>query len=398
VNDIPVNGEVVSCRDRFDAISDLDRLRAENPVAKLAMPSFWRKPDSTIWLATRYEDVRSVLGDPRLFSSTPRRLFRPAGGGQPKAHLGLISSDPPEHTRSRQLLAPEFTMRRLSGLMPRVEQIVTECLDVMERKGPPVDLVQEFAQPTSLLTLAALLGMNREEAAEFRHLRNTALDSRGRGGKKVLLMDSSLAGMTKIVARQRAEPGDTLFGRLVRQYGDEFTDDELSGIGSLILVAGYDNMAAMLGLGTLLLLDHPSHVAVLRDDPASADTMIEEMVRYLSVVSAPQGRSATADGRIGDQVIKEGDSVICSLAAANRDDALGNDMDRFDPRRNPVPHVAFGYGVHYCIGAQLARLEMKIAFPALFGRFPELRLAAPLKDLTFRPAPAYCAESIPIAW
>jgi cytochrome P450 len=398
MRDIPsINGEVVSRRDRFDKINDLDELRAEKPVTKITIPSLGSKTKQA-WLVTRYDDVRKILGDASLFlkSQPPRR---PVSEAEPKPQQkSLAASNPSEHTYLRRLLAPEFSKKRLDRLIPRIEAITTECLDAMERSGPPVNLVQEFAQPISLLTLCELLGIPRHEAAEFQQMRDTMLGSGRSGEKRVLVANSGWANMAKLPARQRVEPDDTLFGSLIRQHGDELTDDELSSIGNVVLIAGYDNMAAMLSLGTLLLLDQPSHFALLRDDPDIADNMIEEMLRYLSVVSAPQARTATADVRFGDQVIKKGDSVICSLASANRDEILGEEMDRFDPNRNPVAHVAFGHGIRFCLGAQLARLEMKIAYLALLHRFPKLQLAAPFTDLSFRSFPSYCIESLPVKW
>lgn len=209
----------------------------------------------------------------------------------------------------------------------------------------------------------------------------------------------SLAYMADLVARQRAEPGDDLLGMLVREHGGELTDQEMAGIGDLLLLAGHETTASMLGLGTALLLLNPDQLALLRDRPGSVDAAVEELLRYLTIVHSTVPRTARTDVVIGGQLIRAGDRVLCSLPAANRDGGLGGGMDRLDLTREPVPHLAFGYGAHYCLGAHLARMEMRTAFPALLQRFSSLRLAMPIEEVAFRASsPVYGLESLPVTW
>ena len=309
-----------------------------------------------------------------------------------------MACDPPEHTRLRRMLAPEFAVKRLQRFQVPTQAIVAECLDAMEQAGPPVDLVQEFAQPISLRVLSELLAMPRADGVRFRRFRNEILNSTRSGKNRLVAINESWANITALVEHQRREPDDSLLGTLVREHGDELTDAELMDIGTQVLLAGYDNLAGMISLGTLLLLEHPDQLRLLRDSQQMTEAAVEEMIRYLSVVAAPQARTAAADVTVAGEEIKAGDSILCSLAAANRDDALGADMDRLDLARRPVAHVAFGYGIHYCLGANLARMAMRIAYPALFHRFPGLRLAVSFGDLRFRPVPAYSSETLPVAW
>jgi cytochrome P450 len=205
--------------------------------------------------------------------------------------------------------------------------------------------------------------------------------------------------MATLVRRQRAHPGEDLLGRLVREHGDELLDEELVGLGALLLLAGHETTANMLGLGTLLLLRHPDQLAQLRDDPAIVDQAVEELIRYLTVVSSPLVRTALEDVIIGGQLIKAGDAIICSLALANRDQALGESVNVFDVTRKYTTHVAFGHGIHHCLGAPLARLEMRIAFPALARRFPTLRVAVPPEEIPFRVGSfVYGVEALPVTW
>jgi cytochrome P450 len=190
-----------------------------------------------------------------------------------------------------------------------------------------------------------------------------------------------------------------MLGMLIREHGTGISDDELIGIGDLLLLAGHDTTSHMLSLGSLLLLCHPDQLAVVRDRDDEVDPAIEEMLRYLSVVHSGIPRVAQEDVQLGDALIKAGDWVVCSLPSANRDEALGEGMERFDVTRKVPAHIAFGHGIHHCIGAPLARMQMRIAYPALLRRFPTLRLAVPIEDVRFHPhSVVYGVASLPVAW
>jgi cytochrome P450 len=205
--------------------------------------------------------------------------------------------------------------------------------------------------------------------------------------------------LSALVARQRKDPDEGFIGMLVRDHGDDISDLELRGICVLLMFAGLDNISGMIALGALALLEHPDQLASLRDDPDAMDDAVEELLRYLSVPHAPTPRTALEDVTIGGQLIRTGDHVVVSIPMANRDTALIEDPDRLDVTREPVPHVAFGHGIHHCLGAALARMELRTALPALIGRFPGLRLAIPFEDVRFRIyTPAYGLEHLPVAW
>ncbi len=334
------------------------------------------------WLVTRFADVREVLSDPVRFSNArlPTAFQRPKGlppvSPEELARLragNLLMSDPPDHTRLRRLLTPEFTVRRMRRLEPWIKKVVDEHLDAMERHGPPADLVAEFALPVPSLVICELLGVPYADRAAFQERSNRQLDlsrpveERFRAGKE------SRAYMAELVARAQADPGEDMLGMLVREHGDDLTTDELIGIASLLLIAGHETTANMLGLGTLALLRHPEQLAIVRDDPERVDAAVEELLRWLSIVHTGTAKVATVDTEIGGRRIAAGDLVMCALPAANRDPQLRTESDRLDIARGGAAHVAFGHGIHHCLGAPLARMEMRIAFPALLQRFPGLR-------------------------
>jgi cytochrome P450 len=209
-----------------------------------------------------------------------------------------------------------------------------------------------------------------------------------------------MAYLTELVARQRREPGDGLLGMLLREHGDEIGDRELASLADGLLTGGHDTSTSMFSLGTLWLLQHPEHLALVRDTDGHIGKVVEEMLRYLTVVQVAFPRFAREDLVLAGQPIAKGEMVLCSLTAANRDPALGADMDTVDPLRDAIAsHLAFGHGIHHCVGAPLARLEMRIAFPALLRRFPTLRLAVPDEEIAWRKISiVYGVDTLPVAW
>ena len=392
-------------RTAFDPIDELARRRAAAPVSRVtaAMGSV-RFP---AWLITRYDDVRAVLSDATRFSNANAavRVHVAAAMGEETAarvELGgpsLLSYDPPYHTWLRRLVAPTFTVKRMFGLRRRVEAIVAEHLDAMAGRGGPVDLVEAFALPVPSLVICELLGVPYDDRADFQRRGEAQLDLELDLDERRAVEEESRAYMATLVRRNRAHPGDNLLGTLARDHGDELPDEELVALGILLLVAGHETTANMLGLGTLLLLRHPDQLALLRDDPGIVDRAVEELMRYLSIVHTGIIRTALKDVTIGGTAIKAGDAVICSLPSANRDEAITDDPDVLDLTRRPTSHVAFGHGIHHCLGAPLARLEMRIAFPALLRRFPGLRLAVPFEKIEFRSlSVVYGIQSLPVTW
>ncbi|GAB3406111.1 cytochrome P450 [Flindersiella endophytica] len=384
----------------FDPAPEIGRLREEAPVTRLELPS-----EVSVWFVTRYDHARQVLGDTRFSNAqTPPWLLRMPmvkGSGQAAAQEpgAFIGFDPPDHTRFRRVLTAEFTVKRMNRLRPRIEEIVEQHLDAMEQAGPPVDLVPAFAFPIPALVICELLGVPYSDREEFKALSSLIADLTQPREKLLAGYRDLHVYMTKLVAKQREKPDDAMLGMLVREHGEEFSDAELAGIGRLLLFAGHETTANMLALGTLLLLQHPGQAAALRDDPRVVPPAIEELLRYLTIAQSAVVRTATEDLTIAGQQVKAGEYVLVSLPSANRDEELYDDAGRFDVTRKPQSHVAFGHGVHHCLGAPLARLELQTAFPALLKRFPALRLAIPLDDVKFRTmTTVYGTPELPVEW
>lgn len=380
-------------RNDFDPGPELTRSRMEDPVRRVQ--DFWLYQDGEYWMVTRHADVREVLGDSARFAMhDPDR--------PPILPNELINMDPPEHTRLRRMLAAEFTVKRIRRLAPRIARIVTEHLDAMAGHGAPVDLVSEFALPIPSLVICELLGVPYQDRNDFQQTTRTLVDMSKPLDARMAANRAAHEYMMELVARKRKEPDENLIGMLIREHGDQVADDELVGVSDLLLVAGHETTSNMLGLGTLLLLRHPDQAARLRaatDDDPIVDQAVEELMRYLTVVATPLARIARRDVVLGGRYIRAGESVVCQLAVANRDERLGADMDRFDIGRKPTSHVAFGHGIHHCLGAPLARMEMRIAFPALLRRFPNLRCTLPADRVPYRTHSAiYGLESLPVEW
>jgi cytochrome P450 len=380
-------------REAFDPVPELGQLRAEQPISRVELP--WPIGHSTMCLITRHAEVRQVLGDPARFSNTdPNR--------PPDPRNVLLSQDPPEHTRLRRMLTPEFTARRIRRLRPRIEAIVAERLDSMERTGAPADLVAEFALPIPSLVICELLGVPYADRADFQARSNQRLDMTNSESDRVAAIDTSRAYMAELIARKRVEPDEDMIGMLIQEHGEDLTNDELVGIADVLLIAGHETTSNMLGLGTLLLLQHPDQAGLLRSDEADdgvVDQAIEELMRYLSIVHTGVPRFAREDTVLAGEPIKKGEMLVCLLASANRDAALGDDLDRFDINRDSTAHVAFGHGIHHCLGAPLARMEMRIAYPALLRRFPGLRSVLAIEDVPFRSfSIVYGLQALPVTW
>ena len=391
-------GEVAAQRDGFTLLPEVEALRASGDTARVATPF---GHEATMF--TRYEDVRELHGDPRRFrldAVPPPPALLAAGRDTSEFRRrqagNLLGQDPPDHTRLRRMLTGEFTVKRMKRLVPRVEEIVTQHLDAMDRAGPPAELVGDFALPVPSMVICELLGVPYDDRDEFTERSARTLDGAISAHERMRLADESRAFMTALVARHRADPGDDLLGMLIREHSDDITDDELIGIGNLLLVAGHETTSNMLSLGTLALLEHPDQLARVRDDPASVDAAVEELLRRLTVVHGGFPRAATQDTTIGGHPVAAGELVIGSLAAANHDPATVDHPADLDITRTPAPHLAFGHGIHHCLGAPLARIEMRVAFPALLQRFPGLHLAG---EPEFRHRTLiYGLHRLPLAW
>ncbi|MFG1647183.1 cytochrome P450 [Amycolatopsis sp. NPDC049252] len=379
-------------RDGLDPVAEIGAIRAEAPISKLDLPF-----GMNAWLVTGYDEAKAVLGKVTEFSSDFTNLVGSAGVTEDQNPGGLGFADPPVHTRLRKLLTPEFTMRRLNRLTPRIDEIVAEQLDAMAAADGPVDLWQAFALPIPSLTICELLGVSYEDREDFQRLSTARFDLFGGASASLGAMSESLTYLLEIVKKQRAEPGDGLLGMLIKEHGDEISDQELAGLADGVLTGGLETTASMLALGALVLLRDEKAFDAVRGDEESVHRFVEELLRYLTVVQMAFPRFAKQDMEIAGVHIGEGDIVLVSLSAADRDAKLGPGMDTFDATREPTSHLAFSYGIHRCIGAELARMELRTAYPALVRRFPNLRLAVPADELSFRKVSiVYGLDELPV--
>jgi cytochrome P450 len=363
-------------RTGLDLTPRLAALRSDDSLTRLAGLG-----GITAWLATGRRQVKDVLANSADFSNDFRHL---AGGDIEATPGGLGFADPPDHTRLRRLLTPEFTMRRLARLQPRISAIVDGQLDVMARAGGPVDLWRDFALPVPTLTICELLGVPYEDRDRFQRLAAGRFDLESAGAREsVAMMSEALDYLLDLVRRKRSSPGNGLLDALIRDHGDDVTDKELAGLADGILTGGLETSASMIALGVLTLLRHRD-AGVDLDWDTGTDRYVEELLRFLTPVQVAFPRFAARPVQLGETTVQAGDLVVCSLSAANRDEREGAGMNEFDTERQTSPHVAFGYGIHRCVGAELARMELRTVFPALFRRFPDLRLENDGDDLAFR--------------
>jgi cytochrome P450 len=391
------SGELAAQRDGFAVLDEVTALRDAGETARVRTP-FGHEAT----MVSRWDDVRELHGDPQRFrlDAVPAPPAMVAAGRDTEEFRrrqagNLLGQDPPDHTRLRRMLTGEFTVKRMKRLVPRVEEIVAEHLDAMAEAGS-AELVADFALPVPSMVICELLGVPYADRGGFTERSARQLDSTIEPQERMRLADASRDYMSDLVARHRRTPGDDLLGMLIREHSDDVTDDELIGIGNLLLVAGHETTSNMLSLGTLALLEHPDQLARVRDDPAAVDGAVEELLRWLTVVHGGFPRAATQDTTIGGHPVAAGELVISSLAAANRDPAAVEDGETLDVTRAPSPHLAFGHGIHHCLGAPLARIEMRVAFPALLQRFPTLRLAG---EPEFRHRTLiYGLHRLPLAW
>ena len=359
-----------------------------------------------VYLVTRHEDVKAVLSDHQRFSNgRPPGFVVPGAPGaseeeQASTRAGnLLGLDPPEHQRLRRMLTPEFTIRRMKRLEPRIAEIVDQQLDAMETAGPPVDLVENFALPIPSLVICELLGVPYDDRDDFQRRSARQLDLSIPIPERLELQRQGRTYMSSLVERSRRHPGEDILGMLVREHGAELTDDELIGVASLLLLAGHETTSNMLGLGTLALLRHPDQLTAVRDDPDAVAPAIEELLRWLSIVHSAIPRITTTDVEVAGVPIPAGKLVFVSLPSGNRDPGFVDSPEVLDIRRGAPGHLAFGHGVHHCLGAPLARMEMRIAFPALFRRFPTLALAENFDDVQFRSFHfIYGLRSLKVKW
>ena len=354
-------------------------LRSEDPVHHSPLG---------FWVLTRYADVIASLRDPRLIKE-PIAAFVAArfgmAGPPPGLGLSMLDRDPPDHTRLRGLVSKAFTPKALESLRPRIQQIVDELLDQAERRGE-MDLIEEFAYPIPVIVICEMLGVPVKDHERFKQW---GLDI-ARGLDAIMLPpDSEVAKRSvsgrkalaeyfrELIAQRRAAPKDDMLSALIaaEEAGDKLSEEELLASCILLLVAGHETTVNLIGNGTLALLKHPEQLRRLRENPGLIGTAVEELLRYDGPVQRT-ARIPSEDLVIGGKTIPKGEMVMPFLGAANRDPAQFPDPDRLDITRTDNRHIAFGMGIHFCLGAPLARMEGQIAINTLLRRLPKLALAS----------------------
>jgi len=368
-------------RDGVDPTPRVTAYRAKDPVQRLTSLM-----GLEIWLITGYEEGREVLGN--VNHSTDIRPYMGASGDVEKGDIGGLGfTDPPEHTRQRKLLTPEFTMRRLERLKPGIADIIAKQLDDTEAAAAAdadgvVDLVQTFAFPVPFRVICDLLGLDDEHRETFRQLGTARFDVTEGGAGSIGAIGGSREFLLAETARQRHDPGPGLIGQIVREHGDEINDFDLGGLADGAFTGGLETSASMLALGTVVLLQNRELWKSLAEDPDSVDDIVEELLRQLAVVQVAFPRFAKEDVVVGGKRIKKGSVMLVHLPAASRD-PRSTPGEALCPMSESSNHLAFGHGLHRCVGAELARMELRAAYPALARRFPDMQLAVDPSELEY---------------
>ncbi|WP_447007489.1 cytochrome P450 [Saccharothrix isguenensis] len=385
----------IARRPGFDPPAEFASLRQESPVCPVSL-----RHGQQAHLVTRYDDVRAVLRDHGRFSSDPSRpgfpQLRPVVDRQ-AAPGSFLVTDPPAHTRYRRMLTGEFTVRRMTALRPEVERITRERLAAMCSGPRPADLVTGFALPVPSDVICLLLGVPVSDQDFFSTRSRAHLDRTLSAARVRTALDELHAYLADLIRARRESPRDDLISRLVRE--PRLTDEEAVGMTVLLLVGGHETTANSIALSVLALQRDRAQWEALVARPGLVDKAVEELLRYLSPVHQGVVRAVTGEATVGGTALGAGEGVIASLFAANRDPAAFPEPDRLDLRRNPRSHLAFGTGVHQCVGHLLARAELRVALRALVTDLPTLRLAVPFEDVEFKfDAPIYGLRSLPITW
>lgn len=381
------------------------QMRSSDPVHSLKMDN-----GHTTWLITRYEDAQAILKDQRFIKDfrrllTPEQLAQSQGNLYHMMNTHMLSFDPPDHTRLRALVNISFTPRLIEQWRARIQVVTDELIDAMEQSSErELDLIDAFAFPLPITVITEMLGVPTEDRANFREWSNALLD--GVGNPESLRMNREkifafTAYVQNLITTKRQQPGDDLIGGLLQAEanGDKLNETELLSMLFLLLVAGHETTVNLLGNSTLALLQNPTQRELLRENPALIKNAIEEFLRFRSPVAITTNRWASEDLEFGGKQIRRGDPVLVSLAAANHDAGEFAQAEDLDLTRTENRHLAFGLGIHYCLGAPLARLEGQIAISTLFRRLPNLRLAVPAAELIWRPSMLLLGVSkLPVAF
>lgn len=339
-----------------------------------------------------YQEAKQILGDHKRFvknrqNALPPEQRSPSQLGTDMFSLlynNMLETDAPDHTRLRALVSKAFTNRRVQSLAPRIQEIADQLIDSFQAEGQ-IDLIEAYAFPLPIIVICELLGIPSEDRGKFRVWSHAFLGIQGADVSYVQSMTDFVHYIDQFIHHRHTNAGDDLISALVHaeEDGQQLTEQELFSMIALLIVAGHETTVNLIGNGVAALLQHPDQLALLQRDPELIDSAIEEFLRYEGPVEMATTRYAAEDVQVGDTLIKRGTQVVVILAAVNRDPEAFEDPAALDITRQPNRHMGFGYGVHYCLGAPLARLEARIAFTTLLKQLPTLRLGVPAAQLQY---------------
>ncbi|MEU9339956.1 cytochrome P450 [Streptomyces sp. NPDC048278] len=382
----------------FDPPPGLYDRQRERPLSRVRV---W--DGSSPWLVTRHADQRALLADPRVSAVADTPGYPSAVPLPPGAvRRAFIAMDDPEHATHRRMLTSRFAIRRVEAMRPAVQRIVDGLIDDMLAGPNPTDLVEALALPLPSLVICELLGVPYGDHGLFQEC-SKGIISRTATPEERTAAHGELSGyLDELMGRKLAEPGDDLLSTLAeRVRAGELTRQEAAEMGKLMLIAGHETTANMIALGTLTLLEHPDQLALLRDtdDPRLIVSAVEELLRYLTITHNGRRRVVLEDIEISGRTIRAGEGLILANDIGNRDPDVFPDPDRLDLARDARRHVAFGFGVHQCLGQPLARLELQVVYGTLYRRIPTLRRAVPLDAVPFKhDALVYGVHELPVSW
>ncbi len=393
-----ISSEAVWARThQFDPPSVFDSLRAERPLARMSYP------DGHVgWIATSHEVARKVLSDSRFSHSTEICHFPMTHCGELVPNFPLIPGmfiymDPPDHTRYRRLLTGEFTARRVSQLTARAEAVAADQVSLLREHGSPADLKTCFTDPLVLRILSELVGLPYGERDRYAHAPTAMHDPDADINEVNATYEQAGSFIAEVIEGKRKRPGDDIISHLLAD--GQVTADELRNIVTLLLFAGYETTESVLTVGVFALLDHADQLAAVRADLTKLDAVVEELLRYLTVNQYEIYRTALEDIELNGEIVKKGDTVTVSLPAANRDPARFECPEKLNVGRDTSGHMAFGYGIHQCLGQNLARVELRAGLAALLRAFPDLRLAVAVDEVPLRLGGSiFAVQSLPVSW
>ncbi|WP_087684201.1 cytochrome P450 [Streptomyces malaysiensis] len=384
----------------FDPPPTTRALHTERPVTRVRL---W--DGSAPWLVTRYADQRALLGDPRVSSEATLPGFPHASAGfreNAGRRRSFITMDDPEHARIRRMVTGPFAIKRIEALRPEIQKITDDLIDAMLAGPTPVDLVRALALPLPSLVICKLLGVPYEDH-DFFQRNSSLLINRHSSVEDVVGANEALTDYLEgLVVAKLADPADDMLSELAgRVRAGELTQRDAANMGVLLLVAGHETTANMIALGTVALLENPDQLAVLRetDDPKAIAGAVEELLRYLTIVHNGRRRVALEDIEIGGETIRAGDGIIVYTGTGNWDAEVFPEPERLDIGRDARRHIAFGFGIHQCLGQPLARVELQVVYGTLYRRIPTLRLATGIDQLPFKEdGLVYGVYELPVTW